>query len=91
MECSGKRVLVTTNGDDVSINIAYNLAKKGCSIGDKITDSINDHDAIKVVGLDMEDDRETSFYGAVEKACNLLGNLDAFVDCILKKAKCKTL
>ncbi|KAL2907016.1 3-oxoacyl-[acyl-carrier-protein] reductase FabG [Bienertia sinuspersici] len=99
MECSGKRVLVTSNGDDVSVNIAYNLAKNGCrlvlmgnegrlqSIGDRIADSINDHDAIKVVGLDMEDDRETSFYGAVEKACSLLGNLDAFVNCYSYEGK----
>ncbi|KAL2942627.1 hypothetical protein RDABS01_030977, partial [Bienertia sinuspersici] len=94
-----KRVLVTANGDDVSVNIDYNLAKNGCrlvlignegrlqSIGDRITDFINDHDAIKVVGLDMEDDRETSFYGAVERACSLLGNLDAFVNCYSYEGK----
>lgn len=95
----GKRVLLTSNGDDVSVGIAYNLAKQGCrlvlmgnegclqSIGDRIADLIKDTDAIKVVGLDMEDDREAIFQSAVEKACNFLGNLDAFVNCYAYEGK----
>ncbi|CAO2827549.1 unnamed protein product [Amaranthus hypochondriacus] len=92
MECNGKRVLLTSNGDDVSVNVAYNLAKHGCrlvlmgnesllrSIECRIADAIKDTNAIEVVSLDMEDDREATFHGAVEKACNLLGKLDAFVN-----------
>ncbi|XP_021713645.1 uncharacterized protein LOC110681825 [Chenopodium quinoa] len=99
MENSGKRVLLTSNGDDVSVNIAYNLAKQGCrlvlmgdegclrNIGDRIADSIKDKNAIEVVGLDMEDDREAVFHGAVEKACNFLGKLDAFVNCYAYEGK----
>lgn len=99
MENVGKRVLLTSNGDDVSVNIAYNLAKQGCrlvlmgnesrlqSIGDKIVDSLKDSNAVQVVGLDMEDDRETIFHDAVDKACNLLGKLDAFVNCYAYEGK----
>lgn len=99
MEGNKKKVLLTSNGDDVSVNIAYSLAKQGCrlvmmgnesrlqSISDRISDSIKDSNAIKVVGLDMEDDREITFHGAVEKACILLGNLDAFVSCYAYEGK----
>lgn len=30
MENQGKRVLVTSNGDEISSNIAFHLAKRGC-------------------------------------------------------------
>ncbi|KAL7257137.1 hypothetical protein ACSBR1_010965 [Camellia fascicularis] len=30
MENFGKKVLLTSNGDDVSLNIAHHLAKRGC-------------------------------------------------------------
>ncbi|KDO63893.1 hypothetical protein CISIN_1g0245172mg, partial [Citrus sinensis] len=36
---------------------------------------------VEVVGLDMEEDREGAFDEAVDKACQILGNLDAFVHC----------
>lgn len=36
---------------------------------------------VEVVDVDMEDEREGTFEEAVEKACNILGNLDAFVHC----------
>lgn len=45
------------------------------SIAEKIKGSV------EVVGLDMEEDREGAFDEAVDKACNILGNLDAFVHC----------
>lgn len=37
--------------------------------------------SVEVVGLDMEEEREAAFEEAVDKACNLLGNFDAFVNC----------
>ncbi|XP_021849561.1 uncharacterized protein [Spinacia oleracea] len=57
------------------------------SIGDRIADSIKDTSAVEVVGLDMEDDREVVFHRAVEKACNFLGKLDAFVNGYAYEAK----
>lgn len=36
---------------------------------------------VEVVGLDMEDPTESAFHGAVDKACRILGKLDAFVNC----------
>lgn len=36
---------------------------------------------VEVVGLDMEEEREAAFEEAVEKACNILGKVDAFVNC----------
>ena len=54
------------------------LRSIACRIAD--ADSIKNTNAIEVVSLDMEDDREATFHGAVEKACNLLGKLDAFVN-----------
>lgn len=38
-------------------------------------------EAVEVVGVDMEDEREATFDEAVNKACRILGNLDAFVHC----------
>lgn len=93
MEDSGKRVLFTSSGDDVSVNIAYNLVKLGCrlvlmgneghlqSVSDRVADSVKGVGAVEVVGLDMEDDREVVFDAAVERACNILGRVDAFINC----------
>lgn len=47
----------------------------------KIKNSVEDVGEVEVVGLDMEDEREGVFEEAVEKACKVLGNLDAFVNC----------
>ncbi|KAH9607263.1 hypothetical protein KSS87_021201 [Heliosperma pusillum] len=92
MEKCGKRVLLTSSGDDISVNLAYSLVKQGCrlvlmgnedrlrSIVDRISDSVKSTNAIEVVGLDMENDREETFNGAVEKACHVLGKMDAFVN-----------
>lgn len=35
---------------------------------------------IEVVGLDMEEEREAAFDEAVNRACSILGALDAFVN-----------
>ncbi|CAN6575153.1 unnamed protein product [Malus baccata var. baccata] len=40
-----------------------------------------------MVDVDMEDEREGAFDEAVEKACNILGNLDAFVHCYSYEGK----
>ncbi|XP_058103151.1 uncharacterized protein LOC131246774 [Magnolia sinica] len=88
-----KRVLITSNGDEISTSIAYSLAKCGCRLvlmGDDsslqiiagtITGSLEGIDPIKVIGLDMEEERESVFDEAVDKAWKSLGVLDAFVNC----------
>ncbi|RDX62937.1 Levodione reductase, partial [Mucuna pruriens] len=101
MEKSGKRVLLTSNGDDISQGIASHLAKQGCrlvlmgdetclrSIAHKIMDSLSlrDTGAVQVVGLDMEDESELAFLYSVDKACLILGKLDAFVNCYSYEGK----
>ncbi|KAL9246040.1 hypothetical protein vseg_019624 [Gypsophila vaccaria] len=94
-----KRVLLTSNGDDISVNIAFSLAKQGCRlvlmgneghlrrIADRISDSVNTANAIEVVELDMENDSEAIFDNAVDKACHILGKLDAFVNCYAYEGK----
>ncbi|XP_047311367.1 3-oxoacyl-[acyl-carrier-protein] reductase FabG [Impatiens glandulifera] len=91
MEKYTKNVLLTSNGDEISVNIAHHLAKRGCRLvlmGDegtlrkaaaKISGMLNGESMIEVVGLDMEDEKETVFDAAVEKAWKLLGNLDSLV------------
>ncbi|KAG8384987.1 hypothetical protein BUALT_Bualt04G0175300 [Buddleja alternifolia] len=93
MENQGKKVLLTSNGDEISINIAYHLAQRGCrlvlmgnegqlrSAADKIKGSLSGVVSVEVVGLDMEEESEAVFDDAVEKARRVLGNLDAFVNC----------
>lgn len=49
------------------------------SIAEKIVCSVKGAEPVEVVGLDMEEEREAAFNEAVDKACNILGNLDAFV------------
>ncbi|KAK7293911.1 hypothetical protein RJT34_16790 [Clitoria ternatea] len=103
MEKSLKRVLVTSNGDDVSEGIAFHLAKQGCrlvlmgderclqSIAHKIMASLSltAEGSVQVVGLDMEDDDESVFHHSVDKACKILGKLDAFVNCYTYEGKMK--
>ncbi|KAK6135094.1 hypothetical protein DH2020_031157 [Rehmannia glutinosa] len=93
MENPGKKVLLTSSGDEISINIAHHLAQRGCrlvlmgnegqlrSAADKIKASLSGVVLIEMVGLDMEEERETVFAEAVEKARRVLGSLDAFVNC----------
>ncbi|RRT77372.1 hypothetical protein BHE74_00008344 [Ensete ventricosum] len=73
MEDSGKRVLLTSSGDEISKGIAYHLAKSGCRFGGS--------SPFKVVDLNMEEEHESLFDEAVELAWKLLGSLDAFVSC----------
>ncbi|KAK1270228.1 Short-chain dehydrogenase reductase 3c [Acorus gramineus] len=95
MEFNGKRVLVTSNGDEISKGIAFHLAKCGCRLvlaGDEaslstvareIMSSLNGISPIEVIGLDMEDDKEAVFDEAVDRAWKRLGSLDALVNCSL--------
>ncbi|KAL3526277.1 hypothetical protein ACH5RR_010933 [Cinchona calisaya] len=97
MEIPGKRVLLTSNGDEISLNIARHLALRGCRLvlmgdesqlkdaADKIKYSLNG--LVTVVGVDMEDDRGAVFSEAVDKASSILGNLDALVHCYSYEGK----
>ncbi|KAK4392859.1 putative WRKY transcription factor 75 [Sesamum angolense] len=99
MENPGKKVLLTSSGDQISFHIARHLAQRGCrlvlmgnedqlrSAADKIKGSLNGAVAIEVVGLDMEEEREVVFDEAVEKARRILGSLDAFVNCYSYEGK----
>ncbi|XP_050231260.1 uncharacterized protein LOC126680226 [Mercurialis annua] len=99
MENQLKKVLLTSNGDEVSLNIALHLAKRGCrlvlmgnenslrGIAEKITGSINGGFPVKVVGLDMEEEKEEAFDEAVEKASRILEKFDAFVHCYSYEGK----
>ncbi|XP_010439895.1 PREDICTED: uncharacterized protein LOC104723262 [Camelina sativa] len=92
MEIPAKRVLMTSNGDEVSTNIAFHLAKHGCklvmlgnvaslrSIVDKIKDSIEGSFPVELIGLDMESDSEQVFDAAVQKAWTCSGHFDAFLN-----------
>ncbi|XP_045808718.1 3-oxoacyl-[acyl-carrier-protein] reductase FabG [Trifolium pratense] len=94
-----KTVLLTSNGDDISYGIAFHLAKQGCrlvlmgdatnlkSVARKITDSVTDSVFVEVVELDMENENESVFHHAVDKACKILGKLDAFVNCYSYEGK----
>uniref|UniRef100_A0A6V7QUG8 Uncharacterized protein n=1 Tax=Ananas comosus var. bracteatus TaxID=296719 RepID=A0A6V7QUG8_ANACO len=93
MEGSRQRVLVTSNGDEISKGVAYHLAKSGSRlvlVGDEnslrgmvgeIMGSLHGIEPIDVVGLDFEEEKEAAFDEAVDKAWMLLGKLDAFVNC----------
>lgn len=103
MKKSGKkRVILTSSGDEISQGIAFHLAKQGCSlvlmgddvitlrnIANKIINSlsITDTDTVQVVQLNMEDDTESTFHHSVDKACKILGKLDAFVNCYTYEGK----
>ncbi|KAL3813847.1 hypothetical protein ACJIZ3_015115 [Penstemon smallii] len=96
MENPGKKVLLTSNGDEISLNIAHHLAQRGCrlvlmgnedqlrSAVEKIRGSLN---GVVTVGLDMEEERESAFDEAVEKAKGILGTFDAFVNCYSYEGK----
>lgn len=99
MEGSGKRVLMTSNGDEISKGIAYHLAKCGCRLvlmGDEdvlqsmvgeITSSLKGIDPFEVIGLNMEEENEVAFDAAVSKAWKSLGELDAFINCYTFEGK----
>lgn len=99
METPGKKVLLTSSGDEISKNIALQLAKWGCrlvlmgnesclrSIAETIAGSLKGVAPVEVVGVDMEDEREAAFTEAVDQACMMLGNLDAFVHCYTYEGK----
>lgn len=59
------------------------MGKESClrSIQQKIKGSLEGVVPVEVVDVDMEDEREGAFDEAVDKACHILGNLDAFVHC----------
>ncbi|PWA90780.1 Glucose/ribitol dehydrogenase [Artemisia annua] len=95
---TSKKVLLTVNGDDVSKNVAYTLAQRGCRlvlVGDvEVIKSVanwisNDLKEVTVerVGLDMEDEREAVFDQVVEKSWTLFGKIDAFVNCCTYEGK----
>ncbi|XP_023529292.1 carbonyl reductase [NADPH] 2-like [Cucurbita pepo subsp. pepo] len=91
MERATKNVLLSSNGDEISKNLAIHLAKRGCrlvlvgnetvlqSMREGIVESLKGVLPIGVVGLDMEGEREAAFDEAVNGACSVLGTLDAFV------------
>ncbi|XP_030450114.2 uncharacterized protein LOC115672445 [Syzygium oleosum] len=100
MASAAKRVLLTSSGDEMSASVALHLAKRGCrlvllgderglrSVRERIVGSLNGATAaVEVVGLDMEEEREGAFAEAVDKACNVLGGLDAFVHCYAYEGK----
>ncbi|KAH8483901.1 hypothetical protein H0E87_028350 [Populus deltoides] len=99
MGSGANKVLLTSNGDEVSQNIAFHLVQQGCrlvlmgnekvlrSIGEKITGAIKGAFPVEAVEMDMEEEREASFDEAVDKACIILGNLDAFVHCYTYEGK----
>lgn len=100
MENSGKKVLLTSSGDEISYNIARHLAQRGCrlvlmgkegqlrGLAEKIRSSLKGGDVtVEVVGMDMEEEREAVFDEAVGRAWSILGNLDAFVQCYSYEGK----
>lgn len=58
------------------------------SVAEKMMGSLKGGQPVEVVGLDMEEDREGAFDDAVHKACQILGNLDAFVHCYTYEGMC---
>jgi hypothetical protein len=61
------------------------------SVAQKITDSVTDSVTVEVVELDMENENESVFHHAVDKACKILGKFDAFVNCYSYEGKINTL
>ncbi|XP_073059530.1 uncharacterized protein [Primulina eburnea] len=100
MENPRKKVLLTSNGDEISLNIARHLLQRGCRLvlmGDdgqlrraveKIEVSLDvRRDAVEVVGLDMKEEKAAVFEEAVGTAKRILGSLDAFVNCYSYEGK----
>ncbi|XP_072991113.1 uncharacterized protein [Typha latifolia] len=93
MASSAKKVLLTSNGDDISKGLAYHLAKSGCRVvlmgdenalrrmAEEIMNSLERVGFISVVGLDFEEEAELAFDEAVGKAWKLAESFDAFVNC----------
>ncbi|KAB5516238.1 hypothetical protein DKX38_026886 [Salix brachista] len=87
MGSGANKVLLTSNGDWISQNIAFHLVKQGCrlvlmgneeglrSIGEKITGAIKGAFPVEVVGMDMEEEREASFDEADRTFCPRGGGL----------------
>ncbi|WCJ33909.1 NAD(P)-binding Rossmann-fold superfamily protein [Euphorbia peplus] len=96
MENSLKNVLLTSNGDDISLYIAIHLLNRRCRLvlmgdekrlrnfRDKINSSVS---PVEIVGVDMEDEREGVFDEAVNKASQIVGNFHAFVHCYAYEGK----
>ncbi|CAI9111597.1 OLC1v1011855C1 [Oldenlandia corymbosa var. corymbosa] len=95
-----KTVLLTSNGDSISLHIARHLALRGCRLvlmgnESQLRAAVDDMKRSEkdvgffpeVVGLDMEDDRAPVFDEAVIKATVILGKLDAFVHCYSYEGK----
>lgn len=99
MGSQGKRVLLTSNGDEISENIALHLVKRGCrlvlmgdecclrNVRDRIMRSTEAVVPVELVTLDMEEEKERVFDEAVDGAWKILGNLDAFVHCYTYEGK----
>ncbi|CAN8256254.1 unnamed protein product [Cochlearia groenlandica] len=99
MENPAKKVLMTSNGDNISHSIAFHLAKHGCrlvlmgkesslrSMVDNIRDTIEGSYPIELIEIDMEADSEEYFNVSVHKASSLLGNFDAFINCYIYHGK----
>ncbi|ERN09909.1 hypothetical protein AMTR_s00013p00163800 [Amborella trichopoda] len=99
MKLSGRSVLLVSNGDAVSSNIALALAQNGSRLvlmGDenrlrevagKIANSVMDGGRVEVIQLDMNEERERVFDEAVDKAWKCHGKLDAFVNCYTYEGK----
>lgn len=67
------------------------LGDESClrSIAHRIMDSlsISDKGTVQVVELNMEDQSESVFQHSVDQACQILGKLDAFVNCYSYEGK----
>ncbi|CAM8982909.1 unnamed protein product [Rhodiola kirilowii] len=73
--------------------IAYHLTKQGCRLvlmgkeptlkkaAEEIMGLVKGAERIEVVGVDMEAETQAGFDAVVGKACGILGNMDAFVNC----------
>ncbi|KAH9298117.1 hypothetical protein KI387_029799, partial [Taxus chinensis] len=91
MSLSGKNVLLTSNGDEVSFNLALNLSKTGCRLvlaGNgsglantmkRLKNCLNDN-IVGVVELDMNG-TESLVDEAIHRAWCSLGQIDALVNC----------
>lgn len=62
----------------IAQNITDSLFPNGVSVSDPV---------VHVVGLDMEDQNESTFHDAVDNACRILGKLDSFVNCYSYEGK----
>ncbi|KZV42069.1 short-chain dehydrogenase reductase 2a [Dorcoceras hygrometricum] len=100
MENPRKNVILTSNGDEISLNIARHLLQRGCRLvlmgndgqlrtaAENMEASLNGRcHAVEVVGLDMKQEKAAVFYEAVAEAKRILGTLDAFVNCYSYEGK----